>query len=210
MPMYNLIDYSDSCSKTSRNLWQYYKDNANNNSLNSKSFNFKLKITGKTYVAGNKKDVKIAVLLKHLSNFCRNLEMPLINCKINLILNWLENCLIFSATGATKFKITDTKLYVFLVTLSTQDNAKLLQQLKSGFKRATNWNKYQWKVSSEKQNQYLDFLIDPSFQGVKSRTRWRCNNTIFFIIEKARETILDFSQGTVKVLWFFYFNIISV
>ena len=87
MPMYILIDYSDSYSKTSRNLWQYYKDDANNNSLNSKSFNFKVKITGKTYVAGSKKDVKIAVLLKHLSNFCRNLEMPLINCKIILILN---------------------------------------------------------------------------------------------------------------------------
>ena len=53
-----------------------------------------------------------------------------------------------------------------MVTLSTQDNAKLLQQLKSGFKRTINWNKYQIKVSTEKQNQYLDFLIDPSFQGV--------------------------------------------
>ena len=67
--------------------------------------------------------------------------------------------------GAT-FSITDTKLYVPVVTLSTQDNAKLLEQLKSGFKRTINWNKYQSKKSIERQNQYLDYLIDPSFQGV--------------------------------------------
>ena len=64
------------------------------------------------------------------------------------------------------FTRTDIKLYVPLVTLSTQDNAKLLQQLKSGFKRAINWNKYRTKKSTERQNQYLDFLIDPSFQRV--------------------------------------------
>ena len=92
--------------------------------------------------------------------------MPLINCEINLILTWSENCVIYSATGAIKFKITDTKLYVPVVSLSTQDDGKLLQQLKSGFKRTINWNKCQPKVSLERQNQYLDFLIDPSFQGV--------------------------------------------
>ena len=64
------------------------------------------------------------------------------------------------------FSINDTKLYVPIVTLSTQDNAKLLEQLKSGFKRTINWNRYQSKVSPERENHYLDFLIDPSFQGV--------------------------------------------
>ena len=88
--------------------------------------------------------------------------MPLINCEINLILTRSQDCVISSATAATKFKITDTKLYVPVVTLSTQDNAKLLQQLKSSFKRTCNWNKYQRRVSLERQNQYLDFLIDPS------------------------------------------------
>ena len=78
--------------------------------------------------------------------------MPLINCEINLILTWSEDCVISSATGATKFKIANTKLYVLVVTLSTQDNAKLLQQLKSGFKRTINWNKYQTKLSTEIQN----------------------------------------------------------
>ena len=75
--------------------------------------------------------------------------MPLINCEINLILTWSEDCVISSATGTTKFEITYTKLYVPVVTLSTQDNAKLLQQLKSGFKITINWNKYQTKVSTE-------------------------------------------------------------
>ena len=67
---------------------------------------------------------------------------------------------------ATVFSITDTKLYVPVVTLSTQDNSKLLEQLKCDFKRRINRNKYETKVSTERINQYLDFLIDPSFQGV--------------------------------------------
>ena len=65
---------------------------------------------------------------------------------------------------ATVSAITDTKLYVPVVTLSTQDNAKLLEQLKSGFKRTINWNKYQPKVSVQTPNPYLDFLIDQVFK----------------------------------------------
>ena len=87
---------------------------------------------GKTPPAGKTKNVETAVQLKYLSNFWRTLEMPLINCEVNLILTWSKDCVISSATGKTKFKITDTKLYVPVVTFSTQDNAKLLQQLKSG------------------------------------------------------------------------------
>ena len=78
--------------------------------------------------------------------------MPLINCKINLILTWSEDCVISFGTGRQKFKITDIKLYVPVVTLSTQDNAKPLQQLKPGFKRTVNWNKYQLEVSPERKN----------------------------------------------------------
>ena len=95
--------------------------------------------------------------------------MPLINCEINLDLNWSGNCIILAtnaAAQATTFSITDTKLYVPVGTLSTQDNAKLLEQLKSGFEKTINWNKYQTKVSTERVNQYLHFLIDPSFQGL--------------------------------------------
>ena len=67
----------------------------------------------------------------------------MINCEVNLILTWSSTCVITNSTGTGRFKITDTKLYAPVVTLSTQDNAILLQQLKSGFKRAINSNKYQ-------------------------------------------------------------------
>ena len=110
--MYNLIEYSDNYSKTSGNLWQYYRDDPSDNITQSESLKFKIKITGKTPVTGNTKHVEIAVPLKYLSNFWGTLEMPLINCEINLILTQSEDCVISSATGATKFKITDTKLYV--------------------------------------------------------------------------------------------------
>ena len=92
--------------------------------------------------------------------------MPLINCEANLILTWSKECVITTSTGEGKFAITDTKLYVAVVTLSTQDNAKLLQQLKSGFKRTINWNKYQSSIKTYAQNRYLNHLVNPSFQGV--------------------------------------------
>ena len=74
--------------------------------------------------------------------------MSLINWEVNLILTWSKDCVIFFATGETKFAITETKLYVPVVTLSTQGNAKLLQQLKSGFKRTINWNKYESNIKT--------------------------------------------------------------
>ena len=109
------------------------------------------------------------VPLKYLSNFCnfwRTLGMPLINCEVNLILTWSSNCVITNSTGAGLFAITDTKLYVPVVTLSTKENAKLLQQLKSGFKRVINWNKYLSKPELLRRNPNLNYLIEPSFQGV--------------------------------------------
>ena len=129
-----------------------YRDDPNDNITQFESFKYKVDITGKAPAAGNIKDVETAVSLRYLSNFWRTLELSLINCESNFILTSSEYCIIPSATGATKTKITDTKHYVPLVTLSTQDNAKLLQQLKSGFKRAINWNKYQTKKSTERQN----------------------------------------------------------
>ena len=92
--------------------------------------------------------------------------MPLINCEVNLVLTWPSTCVISYATGKTKFKIKDTKLYVSVVTLSIQDNAKLLQELKSGFKRTINWKKYQSNIKTYTQNRYLNHLVDPSYQGV--------------------------------------------
>ena len=92
--------------------------------------------------------------------------MPLINCEVNLILTWSKDCVITNSTGERKFAITDTKLYVPVVTLSTQDNAELLQQLKSVFKRTINWNKYQSSIKKSDRNRYLNHLVDPSFQGL--------------------------------------------
>ena len=84
-------------------------------------------------------------------------------------MTWSANCVIVSTAvanqGAT-FALTDTKLYVPVLALSTQDNVKLLDQLKLGFKRKIKWNKYQSKVTIQEQKQYLDYLIDPRFQGV--------------------------------------------
>ena len=133
---------------------------------NSESFKSKPKIAGKTPAGGNTKNVKLIVPLKYLSNLWRTLEMPLINCEVNLILTWSKDCVITNSTGEGKFAITDTKLYVPVVTLSTQDNAKLLQQLKSGFKRTINWNKYQSDPKTYAQNRYLNHLVNPGFQGV--------------------------------------------
>ena len=126
--------------------------------------------------------------------------MPLINCEINLMLYWSENCFLSSnaATNqAATFAITDTKLYVPVLTLSTQDNAKLLQQLKSEFKRIIIWSKYQSRVSSQTQNQYLDYLIDPNFQGAKrlfvlSFAYWRSQKDIFFQMQSKRLWLVEF------------------
>ena len=109
------------------------------------------------------------VPLKCLSNFWRTLEIPLISLEINLILTWSANCVIVSTNIANQnatFAITNTGLYVPVVTLSTQENAKLLQQLKSGFKRVINWNKYLSKPELLPQNPNLNHLVQPSFQGV--------------------------------------------
>ena len=92
--------------------------------------------------------------------------MSLINCEINPVLTWSQKCVLSNDTKAITFAITNTKLYIPVVTLSTQSNAKLLEQLKSGFKRTINWYKYDPKVSVEVPKPYLYFLINPSFQGV--------------------------------------------
>ena len=166
MPMYNIIEYSDNYAITSASLWQYFRDEPDDNIEDFESLKFKVKITGKTPNNNNEKDVEIMVPLKYLSNFWKTLEMPLINCEVNLILTWSSTCVITNSDGAGTSVITDTKLYVPVVTLSTQENTKFLQQLKSGFKRVINWNKYLSKRELLAQNPNLNHLIEPSFQGV--------------------------------------------
>ena len=124
---------------------------------------FKQKIPGKI-ADGGKKDVEIMVALQYLSNFWRILEMVLINCEINLIVTWSEKSMLSNDTKAT-FAITDTKRYVPVVTLSTQVDTKLIQQIKSGFERTINGNKYQSKVSIQMlPNPHLDYLIIQVFR----------------------------------------------
>ena len=139
------------------------------------SFNFKTKITGQTAADNNtgniagRVDVEIMVPVKYLSNFWRTLEMPLINCEIELILTWSRDCVIIYTDVNNQnptFTITETNLYIPIVTLSTQDHAKLLPQLKSGFKRIISWNKYLAKPELLAQNPNLNHLTEPGFQGV--------------------------------------------
>ena len=143
--MYNLIEYSEKFSKTSGSLYQYYRDepvvNDNDNiiySPNDKNNNilskFKQQTTRQTE-NNVTKDVEIIVPLKYFSNFRR---MPLINYKSSLTLTWSKNRFLVACTAAnqeTTITITDTKLYILVVTLSNQNDIKLLKQLESGFKR---------------------------------------------------------------------------
>ena len=141
MPMYHLIEYSDNYSYTLGSLWDFKRDeivdNANvTNDNNAPSFKYKANLIGNTENNGTKNGVKIAVPLKYLSNFWRSLEMPLINCKVELSLKWIENCVLTTAANANEatFKITDAKRYVPIVTLSAEDNAKLSKLVAEGFK----------------------------------------------------------------------------
>ena len=134
----------------------------------SSSFKGKSSLTGEsTAVGGHRvfKNVKIAVPLKYLSNFWRSLEMPLINRKIHLELNWSKDC-VMSTIADTTFK---TMLYVPIVTLSSKDNVKLVKLLEEGFKRPVYWNEYQTKIESRNldNNNLTRFPLDASFQGVR-------------------------------------------
>ena len=157
MPMYNLIEYSDNYSDTSGRLWDFKRDEIVNDAYvtnydNTPSVKYKASIIGNTETNGIKNGVKIAVPLKYLSNFCSSLEITMINCKVELSLRWIENCVLTSAainadanaTGADSetFKITDTKLYVSIVTLSAESNVNLSKLLSKGFKTSIYWNKY--------------------------------------------------------------------
>ena len=169
IPMYNLLEYSKNYRKTIGSLYNYYRDeltndvNDNNfdnrNVVNSEAFKYKNKIAGNTYNVdagaqgydvnknGTQK-IELAIPLKYLGNFWRALNIPLISCEVFLELKWNKNCVITSLvvidnapTGATLSK-TDFKLYVPVVTLSKDDEIKLLTNIKSGFKREIIWNKY--------------------------------------------------------------------
>ena len=178
MAMYNLIEYSDNYSNISGSLWQFKRNEIPSNNADLiidtfESFKYNVALVGKTANVVNNADssvksIKIVVPLKYLSNFWRSLEMLLINCKIHPELNWIEDCILSSAQGSPKFKITDAKIHAPIVTLSTKDNAKLTKQLCDGFKRSVYWKNYQTipaKVIDQGTN--IHELLSASFPVVK-------------------------------------------
>ena len=194
--MYNLLEYSKNYRKTTGSLWNYYRDqpssaigdnNITHSILNSESFDYKASFmeNGVTHDNLTKNDVKVVVVpLKHLSNFWRHLDIPLINCEVELILTWFKNCVLIDIStreadyGANPrvyqidnpenatFKITDVKLFVPVVTLSKENDIKLLKQLKTWFKRTFKCSKYRSQMSIQPQNNNLNYLIDPTFTSV--------------------------------------------
>ena len=161
--------------------------------VNSNTFKYKNKATGNTYnvdagVDGydvnkyGKQEIELAIPLKNLGNFWRALNIPLISCEVSLELKWNKNCVITSLeerqvdagppvvrdnspTGAT-LAINDCKLYIPVVTLSKDDEIKLLTNLESGFKREIIWNKYRSQMTTKAINNNLNILIDPTFTNV--------------------------------------------
>ena len=188
MRMYNLIECSDNCSDTSGSLWQFKRDEQNMNNGNPadvttadpSSFKYKSSFlkTLKAAENGVFKNVKIAVPLKYLSNFWRSLEMPLINCKIHLELNWTKDC-VMSTIADTTCKITNTKLCIPTVTLSSKDNIKLAKQLIEGFRRSACWDEYITKIQTKilDNNNHKRSPLDPSIKGVKRLFVLAFNNT---------------------------------
>ena len=179
MPMYNLIEYSDNYSNTSGSLWGFKKDDVTNNANvgnddNAPSFKYNASGIGDTENNGTKMGVKIAVPLKCLSNFWRSLEMTLINCKFELSLKWIEHCVLSTANAINVTSgITNAKLYVPTVTLSAEDNEKLVKKLIEGFKRLVYWNKCKVidntvvGIPVANTEKHIRELLDSSYQGVK-------------------------------------------
>ena len=176
--MYNLIKYSDNYSDTLGSLWNFKRNEIINNAEvtnddNAPSFKYNSNIIGNTENDGTKNGVKIAVPLKYLSNFWRSLEMPLINCKVEISLKWIENFMLTTANTAT-FKITDAKIYIPIVTLKNEDNTKLSKLLNNGFKRPICWNECIVipnkivEIIAINEEKYIRESLDSSWQGVKS------------------------------------------
>ena len=176
MPMYNLLEYSDNYQDSTGSLYQFKRDEPPDDNAdvanNTSSLVYKSKLISGTD-DNNVNNVKLVVPLKYVSSFFRSLEIPLVNCRIDLELTWHKVCIISSVNAAAvqvvSFMITNTKLYVPVVTLSTKDNNKLTKQLNDGFKRTIYWNQYVSKPFTEQaanKARITRFALDAAFQGV--------------------------------------------
>ena len=197
----------------------------NTNVANSSAFEYKNKITGNTFdvaagAAGHdanrigKKEIELAIPLKYLGNLWRALNIPLISCEVSLELRWNKNCVITRLeevqidagppavnappTGAT-LDINDCKLYIPVVTLSKDDEIKLLSNLKSGFTREIIWNKYRSQMTTEAINNNLNILIDPTFTNV---------NRLFVLAYQDADDRQSFSQLYLPKVMIKDFNVI--
>ena len=201
---------------TSESLWNYYRyeinddgnendDNGNNinynNIITSKSFEYKTKFIGTTPNNYNILDTQVVVSVKFLINLLRSLYLPLINCKIELNLSIITEASktygavpntnpvryqVTSQKARATLQISNTKLYVPVVTLSINDNIKFLQNIKQGFKRTISCKKYRSEITTQSKNNNLDYLIDPTFRSI---------NVLFLRSFKninARETFLRY------------------
>ena len=192
--MHNLLECSKNYKKATGSLWNYYRDEPSNPlSTNSESFKYKTSITknacnvDKKIIDDDGNDVdnpnydankvgknktEIVIPLKHLNNFWRSLNILLINCEVELILTWTKSCALADMTVANnpptglEFQITDKKLYVPVVTLSKENDIKVLEKLKSGFKKTIKWNKYRSQMTIQNNNNNLNYLIDPRFTNL--------------------------------------------
>ena len=176
MPMYNLLEYSDNYQDSTGSLHQFKRNEPPDDNAdvanNTSSLVYKSKLISGTD-DNNVNNVKLVVPLKYVSSFFRSLEMPLVNCKTNLELTWHKDCIISSVNAAAgqivSFMITNTKLYVPVVTLSTKNNNNLTKQLSYGFKRTIYWNQYVSKPFTEQaanKTGITRFALDAAFQGV--------------------------------------------
>ena len=174
MSMYNLLEYSDNYQNSTGSLYQFKRDEPPDNNAGVGNNTSSLVYISKPIKGtddNNVNNVKLVVPLKYLSNFFRSLELPLVSCKIDLELTWHKDCMISSANAAAgqvvSFMITDTKLYVTIVTLSTKGNTNLTKQLNEGFKRTIYWNQYLSKTFPEtphKKTGITDLLLMQHFK----------------------------------------------
>ena len=204
-------------------------DNINHDNIkvvNSNAFKYKNKVTGNTFDVLNTADdyvavkegtqeIELAMPLKYLGNFWKALNIPLISCEISLELIWGKNCVITSleevqvdagppvvrkdsTTGAT-LAINDCKLYIPVITLSKDDEIKLLTHLKSEFTREIEWNKYRSQMSTEEENNNLSILIDPEFTNV---------NRLFVLAYQTADDRHSYSQFYLPKVMVKDFNVI--
>ena len=179
-----------------QSLWNYYRDEINddgnenndngnninyNNIITSKSFEYKTKFIGTTPNNYNILDTQVVVSVKFLINLLRSLDLPLINCKTELNLSIITEASktygavpntnqvryhVTSQKARATFQISNTKLYVPVVTLLINDNIKFLQNIKQGFKRTISCKKYRSEITTQSKNNNLDYLIDPTFRSI--------------------------------------------